>query len=278
MSQGFFSQFDDIWMLDGVRTPLVDYCGAFGHISPTDLGIKAARAALARAGVPGEHIGSVIAGNMAPGDFEQFMLPRHIGLYAGVPVEVPALMAQRICGTGFELFRQAGEQIQSGACEAVLVAGSENMTRNPIASFEHRNGFKLGGEDIAVAHTVTRSIAFGNGKNGFTWNSNPGAIRMFHNLAWDNAQGNYKFDLPGPVFLDNAAYREWVFRVWQARCTDMESTALAQVAWANRKPILIVRGLSDLAGAQKGTNPIDANEAGVSEIAARVLRQIVEEL
>jgi len=144
MSQGFFSQFDDIWMLDGVRTPLVDYCGSFGHISPTDLGIKAARAALARAGVPGEHIGSVIAGNMAPGDFEQFMLPRHIGLYAGVPVEVPALMAQRICGTGFELFRQAGEQIQSGACEAVLVVGSENMTRNPIASFEHRNGFKLG--------------------------------------------------------------------------------------------------------------------------------------
>ena len=144
MSKGFFSQFDDIWMLDGVRTPLVDYCGAFGHISPTDLGIKAARAALARAGVPGEHIGSVIAGNMAPGDFEQFMLPRHIGLYAGVPVEVPALMAQRICGTGFELFRQAGEQIQSGACQAVLVVGSENMTRNPIASFEHRNGFKLG--------------------------------------------------------------------------------------------------------------------------------------
>ena len=43
-----------------------------------------------RAGVPGEHIGSVITGNMAPGDFDQFFLPRHIGLYAGVPVEVPA--------------------------------------------------------------------------------------------------------------------------------------------------------------------------------------------
>ncbi len=48
---------------------------------------------------------------MAPGGFDQFYVPRHIGLYAGVPVEVPALMAQRICGTGFELFRQAGEQI-----------------------------------------------------------------------------------------------------------------------------------------------------------------------
>ncbi len=82
----------------------------------------------------------------------------------------------------------------------------------------------------------------------------------------------------GPVFLDNAAYREWVFRVWQARCLDMESTALAHVAYVNRKPILIVRGLSDLAGAQHGKNPIDANEAQVSQIAARVLRAIVDEL
>ena len=70
------------------------------------------------------------------------------------------------------------------------------------------------------------------------------------------------------VFLDNANYREWIFRVWQARCTDMESTALAQVAYANRKPALIIRGLSDLAGGQHGKNPIDANELNVAEIAA----------
>ena len=81
---------------------------------------------------------------MAPGDFDQFFLPRHIGLYAGVPVAVPAIMAQRICGTGFELFRQAGEHIQGGACEAALVVGTESMTRNPIAAFDHRTGFKLG--------------------------------------------------------------------------------------------------------------------------------------
>ena len=143
-TQGFFTPFNDVWMLDGVRTPMVDYCGALGHISPTDLGIKAAREALKRAGVPGSDIGSVVTGNMAPGDFDQFFLPRHIGLYAGVPVAVPAIMAQRICGTGFELFRQAGEHIQGGACEAALVVGTESMTRNPIAAFDHRTGFKLG--------------------------------------------------------------------------------------------------------------------------------------
>ena len=141
--KGFVSEFKDVWMLDGMRTPMVDY-GALGHVSPTDLGIKAARAVLAKVGVPAEHIDSVIAGNMAPGDFDQFMLPRHIGLYAGVLQEVPAIMVQRICGTGFELFRQAGEQIQSGAADVALVVGTESMTRNPIAAFDHRTGFKLG--------------------------------------------------------------------------------------------------------------------------------------
>ena len=68
---------------------------------------------LQRADVPVSDIGSVVTGNMAPGDFDQFfLLPRHIGLYAGVLVEVPALMAQRICGTGSSCSRQAGEQIQ----------------------------------------------------------------------------------------------------------------------------------------------------------------------
>ena len=143
-TKGFFNAFDDVVILDGVRTPMVDYCGALGHISPTDLGIKAAREALLRSGVSGADIGSVITGNMAPGDFDQFFLPRHIGLYAGVPVEVPAIMTQRICGTGFELFRQAGEQIEAGACDTALVVGTENMTRNPIAAFDHRTGFKLG--------------------------------------------------------------------------------------------------------------------------------------
>ncbi len=56
-----------------------------------------------------------------------------------------------------------------------------------------RNGFKLGGSDIAVAHLVTRCVAIGNGKNGFTWNSNPGATHLINCLAIDNAEGNFNF-------------------------------------------------------------------------------------
>ncbi len=78
----------------------------------------------------------------------------------------------------------------------VLSDGTENESGD-------RNGFKLGGSDIAVNHIVTRSIAFNNGKNGFTWNSNPGEIRMVNNFAFNNVQGNYKFDRPGPIFINN---------------------------------------------------------------------------
>jgi acetyl-CoA C-acetyltransferase len=142
--KGQFQRFEDVHILDGLRTPMVDYMGAFAEANPIDLGIKAARSLLARTAVASADVDSVITGNMAPGGFDQFYVARHVGLYAGVPQEVPALNVQRICGTGFELFRQAGEQIHAGCARMVLLVGTESMTRNPIAAFDHRNGFKLG--------------------------------------------------------------------------------------------------------------------------------------
>jgi acetyl-CoA C-acetyltransferase len=147
MSQGLFQQFEGphgAFILDALRTPMVDYMGAFADANPIDLGIKAAKAALARAQVSAVDVDSVITGNMAPGGFDQFYVARHIGLYAGVPQVVPALNVQRICGTGFELFRQAGEQMATGAARLALLVGTESMTRNPMAMFEHRGGFRLG--------------------------------------------------------------------------------------------------------------------------------------
>lgn len=140
----FAHRFAHAWLLDGVRTPMVDYCGAFGDISPTDMGIKVARAVIERAGVAASDVDSVITGSMAQADFDAYMLPRHIGLYAGVPLSTPAILVQRICGTGFELLRQAADQIALGYADLALVVGAESMTRNPIAAYNHRTGFKLG--------------------------------------------------------------------------------------------------------------------------------------
>lgn len=70
-----------------------------------------------------------------------------------------------------------------------------------------RNGFKLGGEDIAVPHVVRRTIAFDNGKHGFTYNRNPGAMTVSNNLSIDNDQRNFTFDAGSTVFRGNTSCR-----------------------------------------------------------------------
>lgn len=82
----------------------------------------------------------------------------------------------------------------------------------------------------------------------------------------------------GTVFCDNAEYRKWVSETWKADCLDMESTAIAQVCWANKKPCLIVRGLSDLAGGQAGANDVDTYLKAAADHSARVLVKILQTL
>jgi acetyl-CoA C-acetyltransferase len=144
MSAGLRARYDDVWLLDGVRTPFADYGTVLGLVSPTDLGIKAARAVFHRTGVAPSDVNLVIAGNMAQASFDAYVLPRHIGLYSGVPIEVPAHMVQRVCGTGVEAILTAADAIQLGKAELGLVVGTESMSRNPVAAYTHRGGFRMG--------------------------------------------------------------------------------------------------------------------------------------
>jgi acetyl-CoA C-acetyltransferase len=144
MTAGLRARYDDIWLLDGVRTPFADYGTVLGLVSPTDLGIKAARAVFQRTSVPPSEVNLVVAGNMAQASFDAYVLPRHIGLYCGVPIEVPAHMVQRVCGTGIEAILTAADSIQLGKAELGLVVGAESMSRNPIAAYTHRSGFRMG--------------------------------------------------------------------------------------------------------------------------------------
>ncbi len=141
---GLTATWDDVWLVDGVRTPFADFNGALSGVSPIDLGIKAARAVFARSGVDPADIGTVIAGCMAQASFDAYMLPRHIGLYSGVPVEVPAHMVQRVCGTGIEVLMQAADAVALGRAKVALCVGAESMSRNPVAAYTHRGGFRMG--------------------------------------------------------------------------------------------------------------------------------------
>jgi len=143
-AHGLTATWDDAWLLNGVRTPFADYNGPLSAVSPIDLGIKAAREVFARSGVAPSDVGTVIAGNMAQASFDAYMLPRHIGLYSGVPVEVPAHMVQRVCGTGIEVLMQAADAVELGRADVTLCVGTESMSRNPVAAYTHRSGFRMG--------------------------------------------------------------------------------------------------------------------------------------
>jgi acetyl-CoA C-acetyltransferase len=143
-TNGLAATYDDAWLIDGVRTPFADYKGSLANVSPIDLGIKAAREALKKANADPADVGTVIAGSMAQASFDAYMLPRHIGLYAGVPRETPAHMVQRVCGTGIEVLAQAADAVSLGRAELALCVGTESMSRNPIAAYTHRTGFELG--------------------------------------------------------------------------------------------------------------------------------------
>ncbi|MCP3931289.1 MAG: thiolase family protein [Bacteroidetes bacterium] len=142
--KGFGITYDDIYLINGARTPFGKLCGTLGRISPTDLGIYATKAALEKSGVKGEDIDQLMYANIGQSSADSFFLPRHIGLYSGLPEGVPAVMLQRICGSGFETIIAGAEQITLGKAASALCGGAENMTLSPTVSFGNRMGYSLG--------------------------------------------------------------------------------------------------------------------------------------
>lgn len=136
--------FDNIFILGGMRTAFGKYCGTLAQVSPTDLGIMASLASLQKSKVSPNEIDQLIAANIGQSSYDSYFLPRHIGLFSGLPTEVPALMVQRICGSGFETIITAAEQITLSKANAVLCTGAENMSLSPLVSFGNRMGFTLG--------------------------------------------------------------------------------------------------------------------------------------
>ncbi|MET0403290.1 MAG: acetyl-CoA C-acetyltransferase [Cystobacter sp.] len=138
------SKNEDIYFLSGKRTPFGTYGGALKDVSATDLAIESARAALAQAGVSPESIQHVVYGNVVQTGADAIYLPRHVGLKAGVPVAVPALGVNRLCGSGFQAFVTAAELMLTGQAECVLAGGTESMSQAPHVIRGARFGIPLG--------------------------------------------------------------------------------------------------------------------------------------
>jgi len=134
----------ELVILSAKRTPFGTFGGALKELSATDLAVHASRAALAEAGVPGADVGQVIFGNVVQTSPDAIYLARHVGLRAGVPLEVPALTVNRLCGSGFEAVVQAAMWILTGQAEVVLCGGTESMSQAPLVLRGTRWGHPFG--------------------------------------------------------------------------------------------------------------------------------------
>jgi len=136
--------YEDIFLVNGARTAFAKLCGSLANVSPTDLGIFASRAAITKSDIYAADVDQVIMSNIGQSSFDCYFLPRHIGLYSSVPINVPALMVQRICGSGFETISAAADQIALGKATVVLSGGTENMSLAPTLCYGNRMGYPLG--------------------------------------------------------------------------------------------------------------------------------------
>ena len=134
----------EIVIVEGARTPMAEYNGSFSDVSAIDLGVVAAKEALARSGTDPAEIDHVIFGNALQTSGDAIYGARHVGLKAGVPKEVPALTVNRLCGSGFESIVQGAQRILLGEATTVLAGGMENMSQAPHVIRGARKGLRLG--------------------------------------------------------------------------------------------------------------------------------------
>src|SRR5213593_4618407 len=134
----------EVFVVGGARTPMTDYVGALKDISALELGAIAARGAFARTGVKPEWVDHAVIGNVLQTSADAIYGARHIALKAGVPIEVPALTVNRLCGSGIQAAVSGAQMIQLGEADIVLTGGVESMSQAPHVIRGLRSGLRLG--------------------------------------------------------------------------------------------------------------------------------------
>ena len=134
----------DIAIVNGARTPMGRYCGKLRDFTAQELGAIAAVEAMRRSGVEPGEIDHAVFGNAQQTSGDAIYGARHVALKAGVPIEVPALTVNRLCGSGMQSVVSAAQMILLGEARTVLAGGMESMSQAPHVIRGMRWGVGLG--------------------------------------------------------------------------------------------------------------------------------------
>jgi acetyl-CoA C-acetyltransferase len=130
-----------------VRTAIGTYGGALKDTPAPELGAAAIRESLSRAGLDGQDVGTVVMGNVIQAGVK--MNPaRQAAIGAGIPVEVPAMTVNRVCGSGAQAIATAAQEVMLGFVDSAIAGGMENMDQAPYLLPSGRWGYRMGDGQI----------------------------------------------------------------------------------------------------------------------------------
>lgn len=158
----------EVVIVSAVRTPIGSLGGSLKDVSSVELGTVAAKEAIKRANINPKIIDEVLIGNVLSAGLGQ-NVARQVAVKSGIPVEVPALAINKVCGSGLRAVSMAAQFIALGDCDVVLAGGCESMSNAPYLLNKGRYGYGLGDNKL-VDSLVNDGLtdAFNNYHMGIT--------------------------------------------------------------------------------------------------------------
>jgi acetyl-CoA C-acetyltransferase len=158
----------EVVVLSGVRTPVGTYGGGLKDFSPSQLGAMVIREAVDRAGVAPGDVGHVVFGHVVPTEKHDVYLARVAAVNGGLPVQVPALTVNRLCGSGLQAIVSAAQTVMLGDADCTVAGGSESMSRGAYLASNHRWGQRMGNSELVDAVTGGLTDPFDDRPMGVT--------------------------------------------------------------------------------------------------------------
>lgn len=133
----------EVVIVSAVRTPIGSFGGSLKDITAVKLGAFAAKEALNRASIKPEMVEEVIFGNILQAGLGQ-NLARQVSVAIGVPIEVPSMTINKVCGSGLKTVQLAAQAIMCNEADIILAGGAENMSLAPYIVPNARWGLRMG--------------------------------------------------------------------------------------------------------------------------------------
>ena len=169
-----------IFIVGAKRTPFGAFGGSLSKLSATELGVHSTKAALSQGNVDPASVGAVYFGNVVSSSPDAPYLARHIALKSDIPIDVPALTINRLCGSGFETVIQGAKSILLGEASVAVCGGTENMSAAP---------YQIDG-------------------NAVRWGVNLGTELKMRDALWDGLTGEFCLFVLFPFLMHVASLQE----------------------------------------------------------------------